>query len=108
MLDLFSHRNKSRVLLIAALILLNHLGLIAQEVEPLMPEMVEKGADASAPLGMNYNNLIPVLVNAIKQQQQQISALRREKAALDVRLAALEMRTERRAHTRHRRTGSTS
>src|SRR5207247_11427973 len=83
-----------------------HLGLIAQEGEPLMPEMVEKAADASAPIGMNYNNLIPVLVNAIKQQQQQISALRQEKAALDVRLAALEMRTERRAHTRHRRTRS--
>ena len=43
---------------------------------------------------MNYNNLIPVLINAIKQQQQQISALQQEKAALGVRLAALEKKTE--------------
>jgi hypothetical protein len=70
-----------------------HLGLIAQEVESIMPEMIERGTDASESLGMNYNNLIPVLINAIKQEQQQISALQREKAALGVRLAALEKKT---------------
>src|SRR6185295_13026245 len=34
-----------------------HLGLIAQEVDAVMPEAVEKSADANAPLGMNYSNL---------------------------------------------------
>src|SRR5262249_48851773 len=76
-----------------------HLGRIAQEVETIMPETVERGTDASQPLGMNYNNLIPVLVNAIKQQQQQISALQRQKAAMHIRLAALEKRKGKRPHS---------
>src|SRR2546423_10786788 len=46
-----------------------HLGLIAQEVDAVMPEAVEKSADANAPLGMNYSTLIPVLIKAIQEQQ---------------------------------------
>ena len=48
------------------------LGLIAQEVEPLIPEVVVRDADPAAPLGMNYNSLVPVLINAVKEQQTQI------------------------------------
>lgn len=54
------------------------LGLIAQEVEPVMPEVVlrefddKKGRDV---YGMNYSELIPVLVKAIQEQQEQIRAL---------------------------------
>jgi hypothetical protein len=77
-----------------------HLGLIAQEVESIMPEVIERRTDASESLGMNYNNLIPVLINAIKQQQQQISALQGQKASLEIRFAALERRMQKRAHPR--------
>ena len=74
-----------------------HLGLIAQEVERVMPEMIERGTDANAPLGMNYNNLIPVLIKAVQEQQgalernqAEIKNLRAEKDALSKRIFALE------------------
>src|SRR5436190_18733509 len=80
-----------------------HLGLIAQEVEPVMPEVIEKGTDASQPLGMNYANLIPVLIKAIQEQQAtlnrteaEIKNLRAQNDALSKRLASIK-RSSRRA-----------
>jgi hypothetical protein len=74
-----------------------HLGLIAQEVDAVMPEAVEKSADANAPLGMNYSNLIPVLIKAIQEQQvtldraqAEIKTLRAENEALSKRTMLLE------------------
>ena len=70
-----------------------HLGLIAQEVDAVMPEAVEKSADANAPLGMNYSTLIPVLIKAIQEQQgtleraqAEIKTLRTENEALSKRI----------------------
>jgi len=74
-----------------------HLGLIAQEVERVMPEMIERGTDTSQPLGMNYDNLIPVLIKAVQQQQgalersqAEIKNLRAENEALNKRIATLQ------------------
>ena len=74
-----------------------HLGLIAQEVERVMPEMIERGNDASQPLGMNYDNLIPVLIKAVQEQQralerhqEEIKNLQAENFALSKRIVALE------------------
>ncbi len=74
-----------------------HLGLIAQEVDAVMPEAVEKSADANAPLGMNYSNLIPVLIKAIQEQQgtleraqAEIKTLRAENGALSRRIISIE------------------
>lgn len=58
------------------------LGFIAQEVKPIVPEVVE-GEEGS--MGLSYDRLVPVLVNAIKQQQAQIEALKAEVEALKVR-----------------------
>ncbi|MDI1354624.1 MAG: tail fiber domain-containing protein, partial [bacterium] len=66
-------------------------GLIAQEVEEVLPELVEKGvnpgpvdAKTREPLGeeitfktMNYLGLTPVIIQAIKEQQQQIEDLKK-------------------------------
>jgi Chaperone of endosialidase len=49
------------------------LGLIAQEVETVFPELVEQGADGMKAL--NYNGLIPVLLEALKEQQSTIATL---------------------------------
>ena len=75
-----------------------HLGLIAQEVDAVMPEAVEKSADANAPLGMNYSNLIPVLIKAIQEQQgtleraqAEIKTLRTENEALSKRIVSIEL-----------------
>jgi len=56
------------------------IGFIAQEVKEVFPTLVEKGAHPGAEKddaaveyeGMNYIGMIPVLVNAIQEQQQQI------------------------------------
>ena len=49
----------------------NRLGLIAQEVQPLMPELVSSfGVDGT--LGLDYTSLIPVLIQAIKDLNSKI------------------------------------
>ncbi len=50
-------------------------GLIAQEVEKVFPEMV-KTIDDKGYKGVDYVKLIPVLIEAIKDQQKQIDELK--------------------------------
>lgn len=57
------------------------LGLIAQEVEQLLPELVQ--GDQSGTLSVNYQALIPVLINALQEQQ---AIVRKQEA----RIAAIE------------------
>ena len=55
----------------------NHkVGLIAQEVREIVPEVV-LGDEAKETLGLIYAELVPVLINAIKDQQQQITELKK-------------------------------
>lgn len=49
------------------------LGLIAQEVEEVIPELVETGVDGTKTL--SYGNIIGVLIEAIKEQQIRIEEL---------------------------------
>ena len=49
------------------------LGLIAQDVEKVIPELVT--TDDNGFKGIRYNNIIAVLVEAIKEQQDQIKVL---------------------------------
>jgi hypothetical protein len=58
------------------------LGLIAQEVKPVLPELVEQGIGKDRMLSINYIGLVPVLVKAIQEQQATIAALRSEIAEL--------------------------
>lgn len=54
------------------------MGMIAEEVGKIIPEIVsyeENGIDAT---GMDYGHLTPILVEAIKEQQKQIEELRNE------------------------------
>lgn len=55
----------------------NKIGFIAQEVRKLVPEVVQ-GDESKETIGMNYSELVPVLVNAIKEQQQQIDDLKKD------------------------------
>jgi hypothetical protein len=73
------------------------LGLIAQEVEPLMPELVDHEKDEARTLGLNYIGLIPVMIQAIQEQQaalrgkeDEVMALKAENATLNTRLTTLE------------------
>jgi len=49
-------------------------GLIAQEVEHVIPELV--GTDASGFKSVAYGNLIPLLIEALKAQQAEIDELK--------------------------------
>jgi hypothetical protein len=55
-------------------------GVVAQEVEAVFPQVVADGPDGMK--GVNYNGMIGLLVEAIKEQQTQIEALRAETRSL--------------------------
>ena len=71
-----------------------HLGLVAQEVEAVIPEAIARSGDPTAPLGLNYANLIPVLIQAIQEQQQALGQRDAGIAAQQERITALEQRNE--------------
>jgi len=50
-----------------------HIGLIAQELQKLFPTLVEEGQDGY--LGVNYVELVPILVCAIQELKAQVDAL---------------------------------
>ena len=54
----------------------NKIGLLAQDIEEVFPELVKEGDDKNGTLSVNYQGLIPVLINAIKEQQNQIDELK--------------------------------
>ncbi len=51
-----------------------HYGLIAQELQKVYPELVYK--DGNGYLGVNYTELIPVLIQSIKELKQEVDYLR--------------------------------
>jgi len=52
------------------------IGLLAQEVQKAFPELVKQAGDQEGTLSVNYQGMIPVLINAIKEQQKQIDELK--------------------------------
>jgi hypothetical protein len=56
----------------------NKIGLLAQEILEVFPELVKSGKDKNETLSVNYQGLIPVLINAIKEQQNQIKTISNE------------------------------
>ena len=52
------------------------IGLLAQEVQKAFPELVKQAGDEEGTLSVNYQGMIPVLINAIKEQQQQIEEIK--------------------------------
>ena len=57
------------------------VGLIAQEVEKVLPEVVDKNADGY--LGVRYTEVVPLLVAAIQEQQTIINDLKARVTALE-------------------------
>ena len=58
------------------------LGLLAQDLQKLIPEVVAGTAQES--LGVYYADLIPVLIRAIQEQQATIDALQKQVSALKI------------------------
>jgi len=65
-----------------------HLGLVAQEVLPLIPEVVSTGDDPDKTMGINYSGLVPVLISAIKEQQAQIEEMKRIISRMEEKIAS--------------------
>lgn len=57
------------------------VGLIAQEVQQIMPEIVDTNPDGY--LGVRYTEMIPLLVAGIKEQQLQIQQLNSQVATIN-------------------------
>jgi hypothetical protein len=64
------------------------LGLIGQEVELVLPEAVQK--DSEGYYSVAYTRIVPVLIEAIKEQQKVIEAQETRLEQLSERLAELE------------------
>ena len=57
---------------------LNHYGFIAQEIEKILPQVVSTANDTDKTKSVAYGDVVPVLVEAIKEQQKQIEALKEQ------------------------------
>ena len=54
-----------------------NLGLIAQEVEKIFPELIDKNNDGM--LGVRYTELVPVLIKAVQELKEEINQLKQLK-----------------------------
>lgn len=65
-------------------------GLIAQEVQAILPELVEGDPDSENLLRLNYNGVIGLNTAAINEHTEEIALLKEENKLLRERLAAIE------------------
>ena len=68
------------------------VGLIAQDIAELVPEVVnglENGKVGEERLGMNYGELVPVLIKAIQEQQKVIAGLEKTNSELTASIEAI-------------------
>ena len=56
----------------------HELGFIAQDLQKVLPQIVVEGTDKDKTLTVNYTALIPLLVQALQEQQAEIEALKQE------------------------------
>ena len=52
------------------------IGVLAQDVQEVFPELVTRGANKI--LAVNYQGLIPVLINALNEQQKELKTIKKE------------------------------
>ncbi len=63
-----------------------HLGLIAQEVQEVVPDLIYEGEEET--LGLSYVELVPLLVKALQTQDAELQSLRDRLAALEGMMAS--------------------
>ena len=69
-------------------------GLMAQDVQKVFPEMVKIADKETGYLGVSYIQLVPVLLEATKEQQTQIQNLEKENAQYKTQLQTVLQRLE--------------
>ena len=68
------------------------IGVIAQEVQKLFPELVKENAKGE--LSVNYSGLIPLLITAMKEQQQLIENQQKQNDALSTQVKEQQLQIE--------------
>jgi hypothetical protein len=68
----------------------NHLGFIAQEVEEIIPQVVNTSNDKMQTKSIAYSDLVPVLTKAIQEQQAEIEALKAQNRILTQKAEAFD------------------
>ena len=56
------------------------IGLLAQDIEKVFPELVSESHGVKS---VNYQGLVPVLINALKEQQNEIEILKQQQSEMD-------------------------
>ena len=56
----------------------NHIGFLAQEIEKILPQVVNTANDTKHTKTVAYSDVVPVLVEAIKEQQSTIDAQQKQ------------------------------
>jgi hypothetical protein len=70
----------------------NHLGFSAQDLEKIVPQVVSTANDKMQTKSVAYGDLVPLLTEAIKEQQQQIESQKQENQQLKSELQAMKER----------------
>ena len=68
------------------------IGLIAEEVQAVVPEVVETDANGQDAVAVDYGRLVSLLIEAVKTQQQQLDAQQAALQDLAARVGQLEAR----------------
>ena len=55
-----------------------HLGVLAQQVMPVIPEVVEENLYGDDYMGVRYEELIPVLIKAVQELSAEVDKLKKE------------------------------
>ena len=72
----------------------HEIGLIAEEVELVVPELVYHNPKDNLVFGIDYGKLTPVLIEAIKEQQNTISDLESQVDLLSTQMALIQKRLD--------------
>jgi hypothetical protein len=73
---------------------IKEFGFIAQELEKVLPQLVEKGTDKDQILSVNYISIIPLLTKAMQEQDAVIKDAQKENTDLKCELEAQKIRLE--------------
>lgn len=68
-----------------------HYGFVAQEVQTILPNVVDIGNDSRHTLGMNYSSIIPSIVKAVQELNQKVERNRNAERR-DVSIASMKLR----------------
>ena len=68
------------------------MGFLAQNVQPLFPQLISPGMNNSDLLGLNYGGFGVIAIKGVQEEQVQIDELDKDFSAMETRLQAIEQK----------------